>query len=611
MVEYLQRLSRRKIAQWALAYAAGAWVALQVIGLAAESYGWAPLVMRIAFGIAVIGFIATVILAWYHGERGQQKTSSTELLILALLLAVGGGVMWRSERQQTPVATGSNAAVSGAAPATTAAANPAANPRSIAVLPFVSMSREGDNEFFSDGLSEEILNSLARVDGMQVVGRTSSFQFKGKNEDLRSIGRKLGVAAVLEGSVRREGERARITAQLIRTADGIHLWSQTYDRTLNDTLAVQLDIAEQVAGALNVVLDDAQRKRMRADGVRDVDAFIAFQKGLALFQKAHDASAETLLAALAPANAQFEKAVALEPGFALAHFMSADRYEHQMLGDTGTAAARLDARREALRRIGLALAASHDPQQRLFMQVDRKVLSDDWRGLQALIESALAAPGCASPNWLPQFAEVFGYGKAYLPLAARVIACDPLNPGARLRYAGAANHAGLFDLALASVDRAEADNVGSGAQTLQAVRALAAKGRIDEARARLETMETVGEMYATTQIALDGAAGATLPEIRAHLAPISRKTSRFDIWSNVDMMAASIGGDRAEANRWAANYDARPGGALRLALATGLCQCGAPFDLEATPNFKARLAESGLPWPPTSSLKFPARDQAR
>ena len=341
--------------------------------------------------------------------------------------------------------------------------------------------------------------------------------------------------------------------------------------------------------------------------MHDVDAFIAFQKGLALFEDAHGASAQMLVAALVPANAQFDKAVALEPGFALAHFQSADRYEHQMLGDTGTAAARLDARREALRRIGLALAASHDPQQRLFMQVDRQVLGKDWRGLPALIEAALAAPGCAAPNWLPQFAEVFGYGKAYLPLAMRVIACDPLDPSARLRYAEAANHAGLFDLALASVDRAEAANLGSGSQTFQAVRALAAKGRIDEARRRLATMEPAGEMYAMTQIALDGAAGATLPEIRARLTPISRKTSRFDIWSGVDMIAASIGGDRAEANRIAASYDARPGGGLLLALATGLCQCGAPFDVAAAPNFKARLAESGLHWPPTSSLKFPAR----
>ena len=106
------------------------------------------------------------------------------------------------------------------------------------MLPFVNMSSDKDNEFFADGLSEEILNSLARIDGMRVVGRTSSFQFKGKAEDLRAIGEKLGAANVLEGSVRREGKRAQ-SRRSSSTSDGMHLWSQTYDRTLTDTLAVQ------------------------------------------------------------------------------------------------------------------------------------------------------------------------------------------------------------------------------------------------------------------------------------------------------------------------------------------------------------------------------------
>lgn len=112
--------------------------------------------------------------------------------------------------------------------------------KSIAVLPFLNMTSDQQNEFFADGLAEEILNSLARIDGMRVIGRTSSFQFKGKTEDLRAIGEKLGAANVLEGSVRRDGDKARITAQLIRASDGIHLWSETYDRTLTDILAVQV-----------------------------------------------------------------------------------------------------------------------------------------------------------------------------------------------------------------------------------------------------------------------------------------------------------------------------------------------------------------------------------
>src|SRR5262249_1428385 len=125
---------------------------------------------------------------------------------------------------------------------------------SIAVLPFVNMSRDEENEYFSDGLSEELLNVLAKIPELKVTGRTSCFAFKGKQEDLRDIGQKLGVATLLEGSVRKAGNRVRITAQLIKVADGFHLWSETYDRVLDDIFAVQDDIARSVSQALHVTL---------------------------------------------------------------------------------------------------------------------------------------------------------------------------------------------------------------------------------------------------------------------------------------------------------------------------------------------------------------------
>ncbi|MGH9777432.1 MAG: protein kinase domain-containing protein, partial [Candidatus Acidiferrales bacterium] len=129
---------------------------------------------------------------------------------------------------------------------------PPPGPPSIAVLPFADMSPGKDQEYFADGLAEELLNKLAKIPELKVVARTSSFQFKGKNEDLRVIGEKLNVATILEGSVRKEGNRVRITAQLIKVSDGFHLWSETYDRELNDIFAVQDEIARSVAGALKV-----------------------------------------------------------------------------------------------------------------------------------------------------------------------------------------------------------------------------------------------------------------------------------------------------------------------------------------------------------------------
>jgi TolB-like protein len=125
---------------------------------------------------------------------------------------------------------------------------------SIAVLPFADLSPAKDQEYFSDGLAEELLNSLVKMQGLHVAARASSFQFRGKNEDLRVIGQKLNVATVLEGSVRKQGQRVRISAQLIQVSDGFHLWSDAYDRDLTDIFAVQEEIARSVAGSLRVTL---------------------------------------------------------------------------------------------------------------------------------------------------------------------------------------------------------------------------------------------------------------------------------------------------------------------------------------------------------------------
>ena len=137
------------------------------------------------------------------------------------------------------------------------AAVSSSNAKSIAVLPFVDMSPGKDQEYFSDGLSEQLIHELAKVSGLKVVGRSSAFQFRGKNEDLREVGRNLGVANILEGSVRREGNHVRITADLIKADDGFQLWSQTYDREINDIFAVQEEIARSATGALQVKLLNA------------------------------------------------------------------------------------------------------------------------------------------------------------------------------------------------------------------------------------------------------------------------------------------------------------------------------------------------------------------
>jgi serine/threonine-protein kinase len=189
-------------------------------------------------------------------------------------------------------------------------ANPVEKTPSIAVLPFANMSRDADDEYFSDGLAEEIINALTQIAGLKVIARTSAFAFKGKNEDIRRIAEALGVTNVLEGSVRRAGSRLRVTAQLIHAADGTHLWSQRYDRELTDVFAVQDEIAAAIAGALEVKLTG------KAITVRphepNLPAYEAFLKGRHQYYT-------TSQQGFARAEEYFQQAIALDSEWAAPH----------------------------------------------------------------------------------------------------------------------------------------------------------------------------------------------------------------------------------------------------------------------------------------------------
>jgi TolB-like protein len=160
------------------------------------------------------------------------------------------------------------------------------------VLPFTALSSGADDSYFADGLTEEIINALSALPDLLVTARTSAFYFKGKDVPIPEIAAALGVAHIVEGSVRRSGDKVRITAQLIRASDGFHLWSQTYDHSLGDDFAVQTRIAESVASALGVLLDERKRATMEDIGVRDVEAFVAYQRGAELFNRAHNEGAD-------------------------------------------------------------------------------------------------------------------------------------------------------------------------------------------------------------------------------------------------------------------------------------------------------------------------------
>jgi non-specific serine/threonine protein kinase len=190
---------------------------------------------------------------------------------------------------------------------------------SIAVLPFADMSRRQDQEYFCYGIAEEIINNLVQIDGLRVVSRTSSFAFKGAQEDIRKIGAKLGVKSVLEGSVRKAGDRLRITAQLVNVADGYDIWSAQYDREMKDVFAIEEEIGRSIVDALKIKLSSKERRAMEKVPTRDVEAYDFYLRGRKFFY-------QTKRSRIRDARDMFSKAIKKDPGYARAHAGMADCY---------------------------------------------------------------------------------------------------------------------------------------------------------------------------------------------------------------------------------------------------------------------------------------------
>ena len=275
-------------------YLAVAWVLWQVVDTTCPTFECSLSFQKSIFWFLVAGLPVTLTVAWVHWK--------TAILVGVGILA-GITVTLLVTRATSPAPESKTTAITPVTEVTQPAPTPTATveEKSIAVLPFVNMSDDREQEYFSDGISEEILNGLAKVETLRVAARTSSFFFKGKDADLETIAEKLGVAHVLEGSVRKAGDRLRITAQLIKVDDGFHLWSESYDRELTDIFAVQDEIANAVVDALKIELgvtagstlvDIGTTNREAYDWyLRGKDALVTgslegFQRGVGYFNRA-------------------------------------------------------------------------------------------------------------------------------------------------------------------------------------------------------------------------------------------------------------------------------------------------------------------------------------
>jgi len=394
------RLRRRKVVQWGIAYAAGSWGFLQGLSYLSTVFAWSAQLQRYATVAFLVGLPIALVLAWYHGDRGHQRVSGREFAILTVLLLLGGGLFWWVGR--LPPAPVAIAAGPGAAQAQ-APAGP-----SIAVLPFVNMSGDKENEYFSDGISEELLNVLVRVDGLGVASRTSSFGYKGSQLGTADIAKALKVNHVLEGSVRKSGNHVRITAQLIDAVNDRHLWSESYDRELTDIFAIQAEIANSIVTALRGQLEPAKAAAtvsVRAD-TENVEAYQLYLKARELFIARSDLKESVRL---------FEQVTQLDPSFAR--------------GWEGLAAAAA---------VMMSWGFDDRDYNALTESAAERALE-----LDATLSMPWAALSFAQRSRLP-----VDYAKV-LDLNNRAIAADPRNATAYLWRSIAWTHVGEFDRALA------------------------------------------------------------------------------------------------------------------------------------------------------------------
>jgi TolB-like protein len=391
-MSFFDELKRRNVFRVGIAYTIVGWILAQIAEFAFENFGAPDWVLKSVVVILLLGLPLALFFAWAFEvtpegvkreadvDRSQSITSQTgrklDYLIIGILVLALGWFSFDKFYANTGPAPLPESTV---------------QEKSVAVLPFIAMSSGPDDEYFADGLTEEILNALAQLPELLVTARTSAFSFKGQDIPVQEIAAALGVNHIVEGSVRRSGERLRVTAQLIRADDGFHLWSEQYDSTSTDTIAVQENIAEQIASVMDVVLDERKRDAMKEAGLRDVEAFTLYQKGLEIFGRAHGEM--NTIEGLRQANAYFEQVIERVPTFSQVYVDHSDLYLHVLTDDASGVFLSEYTEEELANAYPAAIAdyeaaERHTPSSapRRMMELDLAYISGNWRGLGGRID---------------------------------------------------------------------------------------------------------------------------------------------------------------------------------------------------------------------------------
>jgi TolB-like protein/tetratricopeptide (TPR) repeat protein len=510
-----EQLKHRNVIRVGILYLVVCWLILDPVHVLFHMLDVPVWANRLVVILMAVGFPAVLVFAWayeitpeglkptaevdpYRSIRQQTAQRLNRAIVVVMAVALAYFIIdkfWVS-KQLTPQPTASaaqeTAAHAHAAPGTAASATEAAfapPPHSIAVLPFVNISGDKEQEYFSDGLTEELLNSLSRISELQVTARTSSFYFKGEHADLATIARKLNVAAVLEGSVRRSTHTVRVTAQLVNAVTGFHLWSQTYDRDVGDVLKVQTEIADAVTSALKVTLLGDVAARVELGGTRNPAAFDAYLRGLKASRRIHAGQDyETAISA-------YTEAIRLDPGYALAIAArslaltsNAGFYEMGPAASASYASAQTDARRA----IGLApgLAEAHLALASVLFNetLDFARAADEYQRAMSLAPgNALVARSYA------RFAVFMGHTDAGIAAARRAVQLDPLNPLVYRALSSVLTFSRRYSAAIDAAQQALALDPDNPA--VRAIRGLAyyGLGDYESARASCEATPTAAD----------------------------------------------------------------------------------------------------------------------
>lgn len=430
-------LKRRNVIRVAVFYLLAAWLVVQVAETVLPVFGVPEGVLRGLIVLLALGFVPTLLFAWIYeltpeglkresqlsdvhsiSDRTGHKLNLATLVVAVLAVAL---MAWDRLAPHGSAVPGTQAAVSASAiaPAATATDSADDDRASVAVLAFENMSTDPENLYFAEGISEEILNVLAGIDGLKVASRTSAFSFKGSGTPIPEIADKLDVAHVLEGSVRKSGTRVRITAQLIEAATDAHLWSESYDRELTDIFRVQDEIAGAIVAALKLTLTGARRAPdSRTD---DVEAYSRYLKGRFFW---HQRTVDGFVSA----ERELRRAVELDSDYADAWAALADVYVLQPEYGAAPAAEAIPKARAA---IGQALALDPDSARALASRGYLRYQFDwDWAGAEADFRRAIALdPAYATAHqWYAEMLAALRRSDEALVAAQRAVELDPLAP---------------------------------------------------------------------------------------------------------------------------------------------------------------------------------------